>query len=254
MNFHRLPLLLVLQVPVIGALGFACSSDPVVPGVDTGLPDVTTTVDAVVDNDAEATPDVAADVPECIAPSETVTGTLRVVADDEWTVWVNGTMFTGGTSWTSPTTHAVSIYSHRAKKNVIAIEGRNKAKQGGLDRGILAELVLTSDAGADAGTTVLVTDGSWKISSTATPDGGDAGSPASDWFSPTYNDNAWSAAVIAASHGDAPWGAVLGTSSAKWIWAYKPDGAAVDKTVTETNFARRTFYGAGLTSTPGACP
>lgn len=184
--------------------------------------------------------------PACatIAADATRTVHLTITADNECDVFVNGTKAGSTTSWSSPVTLDVSLFVHPSKRNVIAVKANNTSSQDGNDRGILGQLVSLSDGGSSL---VLVTDEIWKTSKTEM----------TGWSDLDFDDSAWSAATVIASHGDPPWGALFGQSTAKWIWSALVPVATADKPDLETAYARRTFFfttdGAGITDAPG-CP
>ncbi len=195
----------------------------------------------------EAAMETAGDVdPACatIQPDATRMVHLRITTDNECEVFVNGDSVGTTTSWPSPVTIDVSLFVHPGLRNVITVRGTNVSSQAGNDRGILGELAAISDGVAMP---VVVTDGAWRTSKVE--EGG--------WTDSNFDDGAWAPATVVASHGDPPWGALLGTSTAKWIWSAPVPDAVADKPNQETAFARRAFYfttdGAGITSTPG-CP
>jgi len=144
----------------------------------------------------------------------------------------------------------VSLYVHPGRKNVIAVRGTNTSSQGGNDRGIIGELTVDADGGVAP---LVVTNASWRSAKTV-PDV-DAGG--SNWTAVDFDDSEWSAATEIASNGDGPWGAVFGTSAAKWIWSATVPADTADKPNLETAYARRTFYfsldGATIGAAP-ACP
>ena len=99
----------------------------------------------------------------------------------------------------------------------------------------------------------MQTDKDWRTSATV-PDV-DAGG--ADWTALGYDDSAWNPATEIAANGDPPWGAVLGTSAAKWIWSAPVPADTANKPNLETTYARRTFYFSldGSTIAPApACP
>jgi hypothetical protein len=80
---------------------------------------------------------------------------------------------------------------------------------------------------------------------------------AAGWFDVAFQDAAWSPAIDEGPHGMAPWGAVLGTSSARWIWSFDANTPAAQKDAQETVYLRKTFYldlAGAPTGAPGACP
>ena len=197
--------------------------------------------------------DVGADVPAAcltIATTATVTSHLKITADNECEVFVNGSSVGMTTNWGAAVTIDVSLYVHPGRKNVIAVRGTNTSSQGGNDRGIIGELTVNADGGVAP---LVVTNASWRSAKTV-PDV-DAGG--SNWTAVDFDDSAWSAATEIASNGDGPWGAVFGTSAAKWIWSATVPVDTADKPNLETAYARRTFYfsldGATIGAAP-ACP
>ena len=230
--------------------------------VDTGAVDAgsdTATVDAamdvapVVDAAAEVAPEAGPEVPaacQTISPTATLTSHLRITADNECEVFVNGTSVGMTANWGSAVTIDVTLFVHPGRKNVIAVRGTNTSSQGGNDRGIIGQLSVDSDGGTAP---LVMTDASWRTSMSV-PDV-DAG--AASWTALDFDDSAWSAATEIASNGDAPWGGGFGASAAKWIWSAPVPSSTTDKPNLETAYARRTFYfsldGGSIASTP-ACP
>jgi hypothetical protein len=188
----------------------------------------------------------AGGAPGCsISESETVSGTLKVTTDDNYRLYVNDALIDETARlWSSPQTYPVTLFRHPSRKNVIAIEGLNAAEIDGLDRGIIADLAFDAGGGVQS----VVTDSSWKLSTTL----------ATDWFALTFDDAAWVAATDEGAHGIAPYGAILGTSTARWIWAYDANVAATAKAdPPEKVWVRKTFYvnAAGtVTTSPNTCP
>jgi hypothetical protein len=195
----------------------------------------------------EATVETAPEVdPACqtIASNTTRMVNLRITADNECEVFVNGTSVGMTTSWSSPVTIDVSLFVHPGKRNVIAVRGTNTSSQGGNDRGILGHLIELGDGGNPS---LLVTDDQWKMSRTEE----------TGWTALDFDDSAWPAATVVGNHGDPPWGALLGASPAKWIWSAPIPVDTADKPNLETAYVRRVFYfgtdGTSIASTP-ACP
>lgn len=181
-----------------------------------------------------------------IALDATVAGTVRTSGDDNFELYVNGVLvkdFAG--LWTEPQTDAVTLLRHPSKKNVIAVRGSNVVKVDGKDRMIVID--LTFDAGA--GEKHVVTDDSWLRS---------PGGLETNWFAVDFAEANWTAATIVGSHGDPPWGAILGTSSAKFLWSYDSGAVALDaKPDAETVWFRKSFYvdpAGAPQSAAGACP
>ena len=236
----------------IGVLAGACNGSRQGASNNDGAPDVPVGgSDAGLDR-KDSGPEITA---ACvtIAGDATLTSHLKITADNECDVYVNGTMVGTTANWSTAVTIDVSLYVHPARKNVIAVRGTNTSSQAGNDRGIIGELTVDADGGVAA---LVQTNKDWRTAGpsmvTTDPDGGGI-----DWRALDYDDSAWSAATEIATNGDPPWGPILGTSTAKWIWskAVPPDTA--NKPDLETTYARRTFYfsldGTTISSTPG-CP
>ncbi|MEB2311672.1 MAG: hypothetical protein OZ928_07460 [Polyangiaceae bacterium] len=200
--------------------------------------------DAGTDAPADVGPDAD---PACATTprAATINAHLKITADNECEVFVNGTSVGTTSSWNVGVTIDVSLNVHPSQKNVVAVRGTNTSSQSGNDRGIIGE--LTIDA-ADGGTAALVlTDSSWRASKTS----------ATGWNEVAFDDSTWMDATEVANHGDGPWGPVLTTTGAKWIWTGLIPDAVSDKPNLEDAYVRRTFYfdvtGSGITSQPG-CP
>jgi hypothetical protein len=216
---------------------------------DTAAPDVAPDVaadagaDAVADTGVDATAEVD---PACaeIPTNATRTVHLRITADNECDVFVNGAAAGSTTSWPSPVTLDVSLFVHPGRVNVIAVVARNTSSQGGVDRGIIGELDDLADGGSKV---VILTDDTWKTSKVE----------ASGWPALLFDDSGWANATVVGAHGDSPWGALLGTSNAKWLWSAPVPASTADKPNLETAYFRKKFYfgtdGTTIASTPG-CP
>ena len=155
--------------------------------IDTGS-DVGSTPDVPIDtgSDVGSTPDVAADVPAAcrtIPTTMTLTSHLKITADNECEVFVNGTSVGMTTNWGAAVTIDVSLYVHPGRKNVIAVRGTNTSSQGGNDRGIIGELTVDADGGVAP---LVVTNASWRSAKTV-PDV-DAGG--SNWTAIDFDDSA----------------------------------------------------------------
>lgn len=175
----------------------------------------------------------------------TVAGTTRTSGDDNFELYVNGTLvkkFDG--LWTDPQTDSVTLYRHPSKKNVIAARASNVVKVNGLDRMLVLD--LTFDAGG--GEKHVVTDETWLRS---------PGGLETNWFAVDFAEANWTASTVVGAHGDPPWGSILGTSAAKFLWSYH--SGMVDQTTkpdAETVWFRKSFYldlGGAPQATPGAC-
>ena len=137
----------------------------------------------------------------------------------------------------------VSLFVYPAIKNVIAIRGTNTSSQNGNDRGIIGELTIDVEGSVEA---LVVTDASWRTSP----------SEETGWTGVEFDDSSWDQATEIANHGDSPWGALLTTTTAKWIWSAPVPASTADKPDLETAYARKAFYfgtDGTLDSEPG-CP
>lgn len=204
-------------------------------------------VDASADAPSDAPGDVQPDAdPACatIPKSQTVMAHLRITADNECEVWVNGTSVGTTNNWGTAVSIDVSLYVHPSIKNVIAVKGTNTSSQAGNDRGIIGELTILEN---DAPSALILTDASWRTSKTEV----------TGWDGVSFDDSSWTAATEIANHGDPPWGAVMTTTGAKWIWSGPVPADTANKPNLESAYARRVFYfsttGAGTTDAPG-CP
>jgi hypothetical protein len=188
----------------------------------------------------------AGGAPTCpIADEATIMGTLKITADDNYRLYVNGQLIDETPRiWSSPQTYTVPLFRNPTRKNVLAVQGINTAEISGLDRGIIVD--LSFDAGA--GTQSVLSDATWKLATAL----------ATNWFTVAFDDSAWVAAIDEGAHGIAPYGGVLGTSTARWIWAYDSNVDAAQKTDPPENvWVRKSFYlnlSGTVTGAPTACP
>jgi hypothetical protein len=187
----------------------------------------------------------AGGAPSCtIATNATVSGTLKITADDYFRLYVNGALIDETQRlWTSPQTYTVSVFRHPSRKNVIAVDVLNAAEIDGLDRGVVVDLSFDAGAGAQS----VLSDATWKLSPTLV----------ASWFDVAFVDTAWVAATDEGAHGISPYGHILGTSSARWIWSYDSAISATLKPTTEQVWVRKTFYvdeSGRVGEAPTACP
>jgi hypothetical protein len=219
--------------------------------IDAGAPDgIAADVAAPDAAEAGAVVDAGADAPvydpacQTIATDAQLTSHVRITADNECEVFVNGVSVGTTTNWGSPVTIDVSLFVYPGRENVIAVRATNTSSQSGNDRGILGELTVDGDA---APAVLVDTDHTWRVASTEQ----------TGWTSLGFDDSAWTAAAEIAANGDPPWGSVFGASAAKWIWSAPIPVNVADKPNVETTYARRTFYfgvdGKTLADTP-SCP
>jgi hypothetical protein len=159
-----------------------------------------------------------------------LTAHLKITADNECAVYVNGASVGQTSSWGSAVTIDVSLYLHPGRMNVIAVLGKNTSSQSGNDRGIVGELTVTESALTRS---LFVTDSAWHVAHTVE----------SNWTAVEFDDSAWIPATEIANLGDSPWGAIAGiASTAKWIWFAPVPVSTSDKPNEEITYARREFY------------
>lgn len=187
----------------------------------------------------------AGGAPECpFAMDATVSGTLKITTDDHFRLYVNGVLIDETQRlWSSPQTYTVNVFRHPSRKNVLAVDGLNNAEIDGLDRGVIVDLSFDAGAGPES----VLSDATWKLSTTLV----------ANWFEVDFVDTAWVAATDEGPHGITPYGNILGTSSARWLWSYDSNVPAASKPTMEQVWVRKTFYvGASgtVSSTPTACP
>jgi hypothetical protein len=187
----------------------------------------------------------AGGAPSCsIDSNATVSGTLKITADDYYRLYVNGALIDETQRlWYAPQTYTVNVFRHPSRKNVIAVDVLNAQETGGLDRGVVMDLSFDAGAGAQS----VLSDASWKLSPTLV----------ANWFEVAFADTAWVAATDEGAHGIPPYGGILGTSSARWIWSYDSNVSTDLKPTTEQIWVRKTFYvdaSGHVGATPTACP
>ncbi len=183
--------------------------------------------------------------PACstIPVDETLAARLRVTADNECDVYLNGVLVGSTTNWQSAVTFDVEVFVHPGRANVIAISGTNTSSQDGNDRGIIGELTVTEGSDVLA---LVVTDASWRVSTTEE----------TGWEDVEFDDSGWIAATELAPNGSAPWGDVMSSTTAMWIWSAPIPNSTSDKPNLETAWVRRVFYftADGIPTTDPGCP
>lgn len=169
--------------------------------------------------------------PRCtqIPVNATITSHLKITADNECDVYVNGASVGSTNNWGSAVTIDVSLYIHPGRRNVVAVAGRNTSSQDGNDRGIVGELTTTV---GEVTVPVIVTNAEWRVSQ----------EPGSDWTLLDYDDSTWPFASEIATVGDPPWGQVITNPNVKWIWFAPIPASAANKPNLEATYARRVFY------------
>jgi hypothetical protein len=129
-----------------------------------------------------------------LAPgAEVRRATLRVSADDRFSVWLNGRELGSGADWSTPTTIDAAA-ALRPGPNLLALRAENGKAP-----------VIQNPAGLNAALDIELADGSqqsirtnaqWQAAKTA----------ADGWTSQEFDDSAWPAALVTAAYGDLPWG------------------------------------------------
>jgi hypothetical protein len=204
----------------------------VVVPVDAGPPDVGH--DAAIDAP-----------PRCpFGIDDTVPASLQVSADDQATVFLYGALLDDTPRlWRDVGRYAITVFRHPSHPNVIAIRGANVFRIDGRDRGVLADLRATTEAGPQT----VITDERWRLTTNDEPGFADV----------AHDDGAWLAPTIEGRHPIAPWGAIFGTSDAAWPWSYDSNGSAATKPEHEVVFVRRRFYfdlAGHVVDDPSPCP
>ncbi|KAF8967082.1 hypothetical protein BDZ97DRAFT_1656769, partial [Flammula alnicola] len=122
---------------------------------------------------------------------------IDIIADDEYTLYVNGLVVGSGESYTTAQRYEVNF--RPTSTVVIAVYAVN----GGGPAGLLAAAEVQGcdcGCGSDA---FVITDGSWKYS-TGVPSG---------FQSPGFDDSAWPTAVVEGPYGRQPWGNIATPTS-----------------------------------------
>ncbi|KAJ7243386.1 hypothetical protein B0H12DRAFT_1236424 [Mycena haematopus] len=121
--------------------------------------------------------------------------TIIIVADNAYTLYVNGVPIGTGTDFHVAQKYTVNLAS--APNVLFAVQATN-ADIVNNPAGLLAAIeITTAECNCTSGA-LIVTDGSWK-SSTGTPIGFEL---------PGFNDSSWPAATVEGAYGVAPWGNV----------------------------------------------
>lgn len=129
-------------------------------------------------------------------PGQTPTSaTIIMVADNAYSLYVNGVLVGSGTDFHTAQTYTVTLSP--APEVVFAVFAQN-ADVVNNPAGLLAAIEInTAECNCTAGV-MFVTDGGWK-SNTGTPLG---------FQLPGYDDSTWPAATVEGPYGMAPWGTV----------------------------------------------
>ncbi len=169
-------------------------------------------------------------------PAELVSATVRVTTDDSFTLYVNGVLIDGTERlWTAPQRYTVSLFRHPSRTNTLAIRGLNRWNVDGRDRGMILDLSV--DLGGHP--FAVLSDRTWRASASASP----------GWQQGSFDEHTWLPPADEGPHGVLPWGSVLGTTDAHWLWLYDSNRSAASKPMIEEAFFRKTF-----TLPPAVCP
>jgi len=117
--------------------------------------------------------------------------TALVVADDAFSLHVNGHAAGSGSSWKSPTTADITPWL-AAGRNVVAVQVTNGGDTPS-PAGLMGKLILQFATGESL---VIPIDASWR-SARELPEG---------WTAANFDDTAWTQSSVIAKHGEAPWG------------------------------------------------
>lgn len=235
----------------------ACSDDGGTGATVTRTPDASFTPTPTPDptsGDSGPTPTPPVDAgrdaaqPCMIADDATIAAKVLLTADDKKALYVNGQLIVDDTTnlWSTPTSHDVTLALRPGRKNVIAIAASNEQEISGLDRGLLVDLTF----GPDGAKTHIVSDATWRVTSTEK----------TGWFDVAFDDSSFVAPVDQGKVGIAPWGGLGGAfdATAGWIWAYDSSVAADQKPdPPEKLYARKTFYfdvAGKVSAAPTTCP
>ncbi len=148
-----------------------------------------------------------------VTPALAAQGTLIISTDNADEVYLNGKLLGSSNDWFQASTYGVGL---QAGINVIAVNGMDA---GGV-AALIAELTWSGN--------VVVSDGSWKVSTVEEP----------GWQDMGFDDSLWSLATEYGAYGVGPWlkrvSGFPDTSSANWIWSS-------DNNANNTVYFRYTF-------------
>ncbi|KAF7359269.1 Carbohydrate-binding module family 67 protein [Mycena sanguinolenta] len=141
-----------------------------------------------------------------------------MVADDGYTLYVNGMPVGAGTTWQVAQKYTVNLAP--APNVLFAVKATNGGT-GNNPAGLVAAIEITmADCNCASGA-FLLTDGSWKFN-TGTPVGFEL---------PGFDDSSWPAATVEGAYGMSPWGTVTVTEVSGPINAIA-GGSVVNSTAT----------------------
>ncbi|KAF8954692.1 hypothetical protein BDZ97DRAFT_1863133 [Flammula alnicola] len=129
------------------------------------------------------------------------TVTMDIVADNAYTLYINGLLVGSGQDF-----HTAQRYQVNFPPTSTVTIAVYAANDGG-PAGLLAAAELEGCACGCAENTFIITDGNWKYST-----GNSTGIPAG-FENPGFDDAAWPAAIVEGPYGQAPWGQVATPTS-----------------------------------------
>ncbi len=200
-----------------------------------------------------------------ISLDDTAAATLYVTADDEATVYINGTYVASqAVPWSSNALErTIQVNRNPTRPNVVAVLAFNRQNLGTrtVDRGMLLDFRL-GDAGDTRAPRIFASGAGWKVLNA----GQDAGLPEladGGWTRLDFDDSQWARGVAELPYGSAPYGSTfskfgIDSAGASWMWAY--DSASVDpatKPLNEAVYFRQVFYfsvDGGFSPSAATCP
>jgi fibronectin type 3 domain-containing protein len=135
-------------------------------------------------------------------PTPPPSGTVVVTGDNGVELFINGASYGTSNDWRQASTVLLDL----APGDVVAVHATDAGGAGGF----LAQIEWDGDT--------VVSDTSWKVSTTAV----------ADWETKGFNDAGWDDATSYGAYGIAPWSTNVagfpGGSAAEWIWSADADG------------------------------
>lgn len=145
-----------------------------------------------------------------------------MTADDQCRLFVNGALVDSKTdTWWNVRTVDLSL---RTGHNSLGVEATNMWSQDGLDRGFIAELRI--------GSIVETTDTLWRVSPTLV----------AGWETEGFDASGWRHALNEGRDGIQPYGKLLGSDRAWWLWSYDSNKPVASKPNQETIWLRYDFW------------
>ncbi len=147
------------------------------------------------------------------------TAALRVSADDQFAVWVNGNALGGSSgepdAWKTPRQFSDLGALLKTGTNVLAVQAENTPVDGANPAGLISELEIRF---ADGEALELSSDASWVCASNQAP----------GWETTGCDVSTWSQAMVLGEYGIGPWGAVDGLDTSG---VFGPQCAGIPETV-----------------------